>query len=71
MNLEDNILLLEKIVKKMETESLSIEDSLKIYEDAILLAQKCLNAVSHQKGRLTELTKDLEKINLEENETIN
>ena len=40
-NLEEAMLRLEEIVKEMENEKLSLEKSLKLYEEGIKLVEQC------------------------------
>lgn len=65
MNFEKDLEKLEKIVEKLENETLSIEDSLKLYNEAINLGKKCVTAIKESKGKLELLNADLSRINLD------
>lgn len=71
MNLENDIIQLDKLVNQVESDSISLEESLSLYEDAIIIAKKCLKEISEQKGKLIELSKDLQSFEINENESNN
>lgn len=68
MSLETNIKKLEDLVRKIESQNISIEESLSLYEKAIELSHECLKDVKKYKGSLSILSKELEKITLEESD---
>jgi exodeoxyribonuclease VII small subunit len=71
MSLENDIIKLDQLVNQVESGSLSLEDSLAIYEQAIILAKECLKTISEKKGKLFELSKDLQSSELTQNESKN
>lgn len=49
---------LEDIVKKMEQGELSLEDSLKFFEEGVALTRQCQEALSDAEQKITKLTAD-------------
>ncbi|NLT19271.1 MAG: exodeoxyribonuclease VII small subunit [Firmicutes bacterium ADurb.Bin080] len=68
MSLENDIFKIESITQKIESENLSVDEILNLYEEAILISKQCLTNLSSHKGRLTELNSSLEKIIIEDYE---
>lgn len=65
MNFEKDLEKLEKTVAKLESDKLSMEDSLALYGEAIALGKKCVSAIKESKGKLELLNEDLSRINLD------
>ncbi len=65
MNFEKDLETLEKIVEKLESDTLGIEESLALYNEAIALGKKCAVAIKESKGKLELLNADLSRINLD------
>ncbi len=65
MNFEKDLEALEKIVEKLESDTLGIEESLALYNEAIALGKKCAVAIKESKGKLELLNADLSRINLD------
>ena len=65
MNLDKDLKKLDNLIVELDNKSLSIEESLDIYNKAIILAKKCVEEISSSKGKLELLTKELERINLD------
>jgi len=55
---EDNLNRLEEIVKKMENGDLSLEDSLKAFEEGIKLSRLCAKKLDEAERRVEVLLKD-------------
>lgn len=49
---------LEDIVQRLEKGELSLEDSLKLYEDGIRLSRLCHTKLDEAEGRIEQLLKD-------------
>ncbi len=49
---------LEKIIGKMESGDLSLEDSLKYFEKGVKLHRQCHNALSNAEQRISVLSED-------------
>ena len=62
MNYENNVKELEKIVEKLSSEKISVEEGLKLYEEGIRLAQESLKELSSVKGKIEVLNKRLEEL---------
>ena len=62
MSFEKNIEKLEKLSTKLENESCSIDESLKLYDEAIALAKVCMGELDGYKGKLELLTKDMNNV---------
>lgn len=56
MNFEDKLKKLEKISESMETGDMPLEDSLKSYEQAMLLIKDCEDYISDAKLRIEKVT---------------
>ncbi len=54
---EDNLSRLEEIVKKMESGDLSLEDSLKAFEEGIKLSRICAKKLDESERRVEVLLK--------------
>ena len=52
MSLEDSMARLEEIVKEMESEKLSLERSLKLYEEGIGLVERCSSELESAKRKI-------------------
>ena len=52
---------LEQIVKKLESEGLSLEDSLEMFEKGIKLSRQCAKKLSEAEKKVATLLKELEK----------
>lgn len=50
---------LEKIVDTLETGSVSLEDSIKMYEEGVELSKKCLAKLETAEIKIKKLSKDL------------
>ena len=68
MVFEKNFQKLKLLVDRLEGENLGIEDSLKLYDEAIKLGKSCIDSLKESKGKLELLNKDLSKISLDPEE---
>lgn len=68
MDFEKNFQKLKKLVDRLEGENLGIEDSLKLYDEAIKLGKSCIDSLKESKGKLELLNKDLTRISLEQDD---
>ena len=57
---EESLRRLEEIVQKLEQGSLSIDDSLKMYEEGITLSKACMKKLTEAEIKLKKLGKDME-----------
>jgi exodeoxyribonuclease VII small subunit len=58
MKFEDALQRLEQIVDQLETGKLSLEDSLKVYEEGIGLVRRCTGYLDATEKRIELLTRD-------------
>ncbi len=65
MGFEKDIEKLEQIITTLESESLSIDDSLSLYSEAIKLGNQLVEQIKECKGKLELLNQDLSRINLD------
>ncbi|MFA6866591.1 MAG: exodeoxyribonuclease VII small subunit [Clostridia bacterium] len=61
---ENNIKELEKILKQLEEEKLSLEDSLKLYAIGVELAKDSLEELNTFKGKMEILDKQLKELEI-------
>lgn len=64
---EQNIATLEQLVKQMESGKMSLEDSLKAYEDGVSLIKSCQNELEKAKQKVQILSKKTELSDLDIN----
>lgn len=55
MNYEDSVKKLEEIVSKLEAGNLSLEESLKLYEEGTILSENCRKMLSEAKLKITNI----------------
>lgn len=65
MSFEKDLEKLEKLVNKLESETLSIDESLKLYNEAITAGKNCIVSLRASRGKLELLNKDLSRIDLD------
>ena len=71
MNFEENFKEFENIVKKLESPNLTLGDGVALFEQGVALLKECYKSLGEAKGKITVLTKELDRIveaplNLEE-----
>lgn len=66
MSYEKNAEKLEQIVKKLDNEKITLEESLKLYADGIKTAKDCLKELNELKGQFELLNADMQKIEVED-----
>ncbi|MBE5731454.1 MAG: exodeoxyribonuclease VII small subunit [Clostridiales bacterium] len=62
MKFEERIASLEEIAKKIENDNLSLEESIKLYEDGIKTARECVSYLNENKEKINNLTKQMEEL---------
>ncbi|MBQ2713207.1 MAG: exodeoxyribonuclease VII small subunit [Clostridia bacterium] len=55
MTLEQNIKKLEQIASKISDEEVSLEESLKLFEQGVLVSEQTLSAIAACEGKITLL----------------
>lgn len=66
MSYEKNAEKLEQIVKKLDNEKITLEESLKLYADGIRTAKDCLKELNDLKGQFELLNADMQKTEVED-----
>jgi len=57
MSFEESVTKLEEIVKKLEDENISLEESMEKFEMGIKLSSNCLKRLNEAEGKIEELTR--------------
>jgi len=57
INLEQNINRLEEIISVLENDEKSLDDSIKLYEEAIAISKKCRAYLDTAEQRIIDITK--------------
>jgi exodeoxyribonuclease VII small subunit len=65
-NFEKDLKRLEEISSMLESDSLGLEDALNLYEEGIELSRNCISALKKAELKITELKKNLDELNFEE-----
>lgn len=60
MTFEESLSALEAIAKKLESGECSLEESIKLYEDAMNLSKQCTELLNNAKLKITQIS-ELEK----------
>ncbi len=63
---EDNLAQLEALVKKLEAGNLDLDESLKIYEDAIVLRERCRKFLDESERKVQKLMETAQGVTKEE-----
>ena len=57
LNFDRSLKQLEEIVGKMETDELSLEESIKLFEEGMKLSKSCQAALKEAEGKIQKLSK--------------
>ena len=57
MSFEESIKKLEEIIKELEDENVSLEESMEKFEMGIKLSSNCLRKLNEAEGKIEELTR--------------
>ncbi|MBO4552447.1 MAG: exodeoxyribonuclease VII small subunit [Candidatus Methanomethylophilaceae archaeon] len=63
---EENLAQLEELVKKLEAGNLDLDESLKIYEDAIVLRERCRKFLDESQRKVEKLMETANGVKREE-----
>lgn len=66
MDYEKSVEKLEGIVKKLDNEKISLEESIKLYGEGVKLVKECVEKLSNLKGEFEVLNSQMQNIELEE-----
>ena len=61
LSFKDASTQLEKIVKDLESPSITLEKSTELFESGVLLAKACYEKLETSRGKITMLVKELEE----------
>ncbi|MCX7875954.1 MAG: exodeoxyribonuclease VII small subunit [Melioribacteraceae bacterium] len=59
-NFENSLKRLEEITQLLESGEVSLEDSINLYEEGIILAKNCYSLLKEAEIKITELKKQLD-----------
>lgn len=59
MEFEKYMVDLEEIVKKLDNGSITLDESLKLFNEGVTLSEKCMKILKGAEGKITELTDKL------------
>lgn len=59
-NFEDSLKRLQEISELLENDDVSLEDSIKLYEEGIKLSKECFNSLEKAELKVEELNSELE-----------
>ena len=62
MNFDEYSQRLQEIIKKLEKNEVSIEEGTKLYEEGVAIAKKCYEILQENKGKVTILKEELDKL---------
>ena len=63
---EENLAQLEELVRKLEAGNLDLDESLKIYEDAIVLRERCRKFLEESERKVEKLMETAQGVKKEE-----
>ncbi len=62
MNIDEKIKNLKDITEKIEDENISLDESLKLFNDGVELVKDCYKSLNEAKGKVTILKKEVEEL---------
>ena len=62
MKFEDQVARLENIAKKLESDDISLEESVKLYEEGVSVAKTCLEILNENKAKIKDLSAQLDAL---------
>ena len=63
---EENLAQLEELIRKLEAGNLDLDESLKIYEDAIVLRERCRKFLEESERKVEKLMETAQGVKKEE-----
>lgn len=60
MNFEADIKQIEEILKKLESGNLSLEESMRLFEEGVTLTKRCRDFLNEYQGKFTVIREELE-----------
>ncbi|HPG92227.1 MAG TPA: exodeoxyribonuclease VII small subunit [Clostridia bacterium] len=62
MSIEQLLKKLNQIVTEMENQNVTIEKSLELFDEGVILAKQCFDSLDEYKGKLTVIKEKLDTI---------
>ena len=59
MTFEEKIKRIDEICTAMESGKLSLDESMKLYEEGMMLSKECLDTIEQSKGKIVEIKKTI------------
>jgi len=59
INFEENMQMLEKLVKEMESGDLTLEQSLEAFEKGVMIVRKCQESLTQAEVRVNKLMQEM------------
>ncbi len=58
MNLDEKLNKLKEITVKLESDEVSLEEGIKLFEEGSNIAKECYKALNDAKGKISQIKKD-------------
>lgn len=58
MNLDEKLLKLKEIAEKLESDNVSLDEGIKLFEEGGQIAKECYTALNEAKGKIMQIKKD-------------
>ncbi len=62
MNIDDKLKNLKDITEKIEDETISLDESLRLFNEGVELVKDCYKSLNEAKGKVTVLKKEVEEL---------
>ena len=62
MEFEEGLKKLNEILSKIESDEITIDESIKLYEESVTLSKNCMEILSNAEGKISVIRKELDKI---------
>ena len=62
MEFEEGLNKLNEILAKLESNDVTIDESIKLYEESVLLSKNCIDILNSAEGKIVAIKKELDKL---------
>lgn len=62
MNFEEGTKKLEEIVKKLDSNEISLEESITLFEEGVKISKECMDILNKSKGKITVIKEEFDKV---------
>ncbi|MEG1520828.1 MAG: exodeoxyribonuclease VII small subunit [Clostridia bacterium] len=62
MNFEQGTKKLEEIIKELDSESVTLDKSITLFENGVKVTKECLDILNTSKGKITEIKAEFDKL---------